>query len=107
MRVEANESSPHGGAQRSAKKACDLAWGRGYVPCCRSPKANAWGAKKKMNHHQHVVVLSFAAVGAIGGCVMSDPEEVSTVASALLSGAIFTTTADGSHVNANIYGAKE
>lgn len=47
------------------------------------------------------------ALGFAGGCLIdSSDNSVSTISSAQLSGAIFTTLADGTRVNANIYAAK-
>jgi len=61
-----------------------------------------------MKRHRHAIVFVLASVGAVGGCVGSEPtDNVDSIASPLLSGAIFTTTVDGSFVNANIYDAKE
>lgn len=45
------------------------------------------------------------ALGFAGGCLVDTPAD-ETIATARLSGAIFTTTANGSRVNANIYAAK-
>jgi cysteine-rich repeat protein len=47
------------------------------------------------------------ALGFASGCLIDSGNEAnSTIVSARLSGAIFTTLADGSRVNANIYAAK-
>ena len=49
-----------------------------------------------MKHHR---ILSFVLAGALAGCTGGDTSEQASA----LSGATFTTTADGTRVDANIY----
>ncbi len=58
-----------------------------------------------MSSTRFATSMALACFGMVGGACVGD--ELGSTSSAVLSGAVFTSTVDGSRVNANIYGAKE